>query len=911
VQTGLRRVLQLLLFGLFGVIAGGTPAAHAQATSATVQGVVTDNQGAVLPGVTVTVTNAETGLARDVVSTEAGFYRVAALPPGTYTIAAALEGFAAYNRTGLVLTVGQTAAIDIPLALAGVTEAVTISAETPLIDTTSNALGTTVTKAQLDDLPLAGRDFATLARLAPGVTGVGGGGISAGGQLTRNNSIVVDGASNDEQGIAGTRGSFSLESVREYVIYTNQFAAEHGLATGALVNVVTRSGTNNLEGRLFAFHRDDSLDARNPFSKAQGSGNAPFSEQRYGGFLGGPILKNVWHYFGSYEGQRNETTNVVTSPLVPVNDREFPENNNRDQYFFKSDYELPRNHRLSGRWRYDQSKAKGQGIGGLNPRERGNDQKQKYQDGLATLTSILSPRTVNEARVMVATLSTYWTVEGYADPNGVSISRPSINQGKANNMPQGWDSVRYQIIDTLSHTLGRHELKAGVDIQLDDQNTYFLGNKDGTFTFRTDAPFDPNDRSTYPFQFTQTIGDWYDPRKNEIYSGFIQDTWRATNRLTVNAGLRYDTETIFAKARAVNVDQDLDNVAPRVGATWTATEDGRTVVRGGFGIYYDQGFNNISGNISNSARSTNVTVLNPGFPDPYAGGTIAATKPSITIAAPSIDTPSTRTASVGLRRELRPGLAVSVDGVRTLGYDLFNALDLNAPLPGASTRPNTDYLRILQYQTTGRSWTNSLLVSLERRSGKGPTFNVSYTLSDAVRDVEDFGFVPQDSYNSAAEKAAASNDRRHQIVASAVWSLPFGFQAAGLLQARSGLPWNVTTGSDNNGDQSVNDRPDLADPNGDPESKTTYNANFTGRVGNLGRNANRGPSFVQLDLRLSKFVRVSRYSFEGFVEAFNALNHANLGLPNGTLTSSTFGKPTGLASGATPRQVELGFRFNF
>ncbi len=116
---------------------------------------------------------------------------------------------------------------------------------------------------------------------------------------------------------------------------------------GALVNVVTRSGTNNLEGRLFAFHRDDSLDARNPFSKAQGSGNAPFSEQRAGGFLGGPFVKNTWHYFGSYEGQRNETTNVITSPLVPVDQREFPENNSRDQYFFKSDYELPRNHRLS------------------------------------------------------------------------------------------------------------------------------------------------------------------------------------------------------------------------------------------------------------------------------------------------------------------------------------------------------------------------------------------------------------------------------------------------------------------------------------------------------------------------------------------------------------------------------------
>lgn len=158
---------------------------------------------------------------------------------------------------------------------------------------------------------------------------------------------------------------------------------------------------------------------------------------------------------------------------------------------------------------------------------------------------MISSKTVNEARVLVGTLYTYWTVDRYSDPFAVSISRPSINLGKANNMPQGWDSVRYQLIDTLSHTIGRHDFKAGVDLQLDDQHTYFLGNKDGTFTFRTDAPFDPNDRSTYPFQYTRTMGDWYDPRKNEIYSGFVQDTWRAHDRLTLNLGVRSNSRRDF------------------------------------------------------------------------------------------------------------------------------------------------------------------------------------------------------------------------------------------------------------------------------------------------------------------------------------------------------------------------------
>jgi hypothetical protein len=887
-------------------------AVSAQVSSAILQGVVTDAQAAVLPGVTVTITNVDTGLTRDALSDAAGFFRVTALPPGPYTIQAKLDGFASYSRTGLLLTIGQTVTVDIALTLASLTEAVVVQGSTPIVDTSSNALSTTVNQAQLDDLPLAGRDFQSLANLAPGVTGVGGGGINAGGQLNRNNSVVVDGTSNDEQGIAGSRGSFSLESVREYVVYTNQFAAEFGQASGAIVNVVSRSGTNKVEGRVFAFDRDDALDAQNPFSKAQNSGKAPFYEFRGGGFLGGPVVKNRWHYFTSYEGLKNETTSVVTSPLVPVDQREVPLKNTRNQFFFKTDYQFPRNNRMELRYRRDANLQTGLGVGGLNPRERGYDNDNRYSDGVLSMTSLLSSRTVNEARVLVGKLYTFYLVDSYADPTGVSISRPSINLGKANNMPQGWWSTRVQIVDTLSHAVGRHEFKTGVDIQLDDQDTYFLGNKDGTFTFRTDAPFDANNQATYPFQYTQTIGDWYDPRKNQMYSAFAQDTWRVDERVTLTLGVRFDTETIFSKAKAIVVDQDLNNFAPRLGVVWTPFAGGRTVVRGGFGLYYDQGFNNISGNISNSARSTAVTVLNPGYPDPYAGGTISPTKPSLTVAAPVIDTPSTRTLSAGVRRELASGFAVGVDYVRALGYQLFNAIDTNAPLPGTAVRPNANYLRIVQYETTGRSWSNALLMSVERRLGRGPLVNASYTLSRQVRTVEDFGFTPADSFNRPAEQALANNNRANQFVASVVWPLPYGLQAAGLVQARSGLPWTVTTGSDNNGDANINDRPDIVNPNGDPASKTTYSSAFTGRAGNLGRNTNTGPAFAQVDLRLSKFIKFGgRYSFEGFVEAFNLFNRGNLGIPNGTLTSALFGQPTALAMNAAPRQIELGFRFNF
>ena len=285
------------------------------------------------------------------------------------------------------------------------------------------------------------------------MTGVGGGGINAGGQLSRNNSVIVDGASNDEQAVAGERGSFSLEAVREYVVYTNQFAAEYGQASGALVNVVTRSGTNNLNGRVFAFHRDDAFDAQNPFSKAQQSGKAPFSESRIGGFLGGPFARDAWHYFGSYEGLRNETTNVVTSPLVPVSEREFPRDDLTNQYFFKSEYRFTSNQLLSARYRLDDAHNNGQGIGGLNLIERGYDYTARHQDAVASFTSVISPRTVNELRVLYGRVHRIYSVDRFADPLGVTINRPSGNFGKASNMPQGWDSIRYQV---SQHAVAHH-----------------------------------------------------------------------------------------------------------------------------------------------------------------------------------------------------------------------------------------------------------------------------------------------------------------------------------------------------------------------------------------------------------------------------------------------------------------------
>jgi hypothetical protein len=279
-----------------------------------------------------------------------------------------------------------------------------------------------------------------------------------------------------------------------------------------------------------------------------------------------------------------------------------------------------------------------------------------------------------------------------------------------------------------------------------------------------------------------------------------------------------------------------------------------------------------------------------------------------------VKTPVTRQLSLGVKRELFAGVAASIDYVNTRGRHLYNAPDINAPHPATVLRPDPAFLRITQYQTTGNSWYNGLQMGVERRGGRGPQIGVSYTLSKQVRDVEDFGFTAQDNYNRAAEKAPANNDRRHQLVTNVVWALPADFQIGLFTQARSALPFNITTGVDNNRDTTINDRPDLANPSGDPRDRATYDANFTGRVGNLPRNFGRGSAYFEAHLRVSKFIRlpgVHIKRLEVFGEALNVTNNVNLGTPNGNLRSAAFGRSTGLASGASPRQIELGIRVDF
>jgi hypothetical protein len=898
-------VLGSVLLAVFLVF--GSAPVLAQSTGSAIQGTVTDEQGAVMPGASVVVANVQTGWTRDVITDERGWYRATAITPGDYEVRVTLQGFATQIRRGLTVTIGQEATVNVALRVANIEESVTVTGAAPLVETTRSTLGTTVTRDSLDNLPLITRNFAGLATLAPGVTGVGGGGVTAQGQTDRSNSYMVDGVSNDQIVTAGNRGGFSLEAVREFAVMTNQFSAEYGLSSGAVFTVITRSGTNDLSGRAFVFHRGDGLDAQNPFSKAQGSGKAPFSQQRFGGFLGGPIVRDRLHYFGSYEGSRQRETSVITASIVPLADRETPNPSDGHNAFIKLDNRLNDQHSVTLRYRADKNRSTGNGIGGLNTRERGTNSDSLVQDIVGNFTTILSSRALNEFRFQFGRHSTWTDTEGWSTAGMPEINRPTSRLGKAYNQPQGRNENRLQFINNMTYTLASHDLKAGADISIIRAPTFFPRNGDGTFQFTTDRPFDPNDLTTYPTQFTQSIADPNVNLDDNIYAFFLQDTWRVRTDLTLSMGIRYDREDAFS--RITGVPDDTNNFAPRLGVIWDPFKNGRTAIRGGYGLYIDQVFLNPPLNVVLAQRANDVTIVNPGYPDPFTRGTVQSATPSISVASDNIRTPESRSVSLGVKRELFSGVALSADGVYSRGYNQFNNRDLNPRDPVTGLRPDPRYLRITQYETEGNAWYSALLMSLERRGGRGPGFGVSYTLAKAIRDVEGFLFLAQDQLNPAAEKSLASNNRTHQVVGRMNWMMPGGVQLAGILQYRSGSPWNVTTGRDSNGDTEQNDRPDLVNPNGDRYDRSTYYGDFNGRVGNLGRNANIGPSFVTLDARVSKVFEVQGLKFEGFVEAFNATNKVNFSSPQGNLRSSAFGTSTSIQG--NQRQIELGFRIDF
>jgi Carboxypeptidase regulatory-like domain/TonB dependent receptor-like, beta-barrel len=674
-----------LLFVWIALWSASIPAAaQSRATTADLVGVVTDSSHALLPGATVTATNLDTNLTRSVVTGVDGRYMIPVLPPGTYRVTAELPGFAADSRASVPLELGTTATVDFTLQVAGQAEKIDVTADLPVIDTQRTAVATVVSQQQIESLPINGRNFISFSVITPGVStdqtpqqgAPATSGLTFAGQRARANNITVDGLDNNDITSGSVRAVFSQEAVREFQVITNSFPAEFGKASGGVVNIVTRSGTNRPSGNAFFYFRDESLNAKNHFEKFLPDGSridrekAPFSQKQFGGILGGPLVKDRTFYFVSYERLDATPSNFVTiddttpvavpgssvvrTPKAILEAAGFPVEVGHVSYDLRSDallgkvdHQIDPNHRLSFRYTYgDALNENTEPFGGQVARSRAASLDSRDNMFAVSHTAVFSSRLVNEARFQFArrdqaVLSLDPTCGGPCerdDQGGPTLEVIGVaSVGRQRFTPQPRVNDRYQILDTVSYFTGRHQIKAGIDFNYIDHRDQSLPlHFGGRYIFQplpAIAGVLPVPISSIqavalglPAAYIQGYGDPSVPYGYRDLSLFVQDDWRVTDRLTVKGGLRYQNQywpdfeySVAGYPGAYGFPADNNNLAPRVAASWQPFGDGRTTVHGAYGLFFD---NHISG-MAGIARTVNGedkvrTLLLP-FPQSLAG----------------------------------------------------------------------------------------------------------------------------------------------------------------------------------------------------------------------------------------------------------------------------------------------------
>jgi outer membrane receptor protein involved in Fe transport len=958
--TPLRSALCRLGLGL-AVCLGLSTAVAAQTTMATIRGKIADEQNALLPGVAVTARALDTNLTRTVTTGDSGAYFLPNLPAGKYELTAALDGFVTAKREALVLTVGQEATIDLALKVGGVSEVITVSGQGALLETTQHTLGTVINNQQIDALPTVGRDFSALALLSPGVQpGVGGNGdtLAFSGQRGYSNGIFVDGASNEMQYYGNQASSFPQDWIQEFQVMTNSFAAEFGTASGGLLNVITRSGSNRFTGRGYGFFRNNKWDAA-PYAGFFQNGKPvyedeapPLDQKRWGGFFGGPIMTNKLFFFAGLERLDSDSSRVLgisdywrnrgLQTVLPATTTDTP-------YILKGDAQVNDSNRVSLRFDHSKKLLYGLTNGPLDVAERTETFGGPSYNIVGNWTSTLTNTSFNELRVFFGSNKPPITCDksGTGGPEQLAKARPGTYAGVlypgANfgcTVFTGLEGEQnLQFIDNYSFIKGAHQFKVGGQAAQVHTIDDIVNFHDGQWTHSTDVVFDINNPVSWPDAFTGNVGGTTADTKLWNYAFFAQDTWRASNSLTLNFGLRYDLDQsvkggndlvdnknsrIMAQLgggpKVTKTDVDKNNWAPRFGLTWKPSETKPLTVRGSAGLFYDQNHNNFNAiYIINSLLSDGIISLDANTPaqNPFynaadpAGSALTLRRylaqnypffPDVSIAPQvkaglnlldvNLQVPYTAQYSGGFTYDLASNVSLQVDYVHTHGYDQLLFVDTNAVLQGNTiVRPDTRFLGTGTLENLGWIKYNGLQSELKYRFRNAGTLGVAYTLAKTTSNftASIFGGSPTQNalqngqFNLSEDEGPDNADRRHNLVINGAYTLPVDIQLAGIWTFRSAAPWTVSTTQQLDADP-FRDRPEP-------------------------RNSRRGDDLNTVDFRLSKSFRIGpRLRVAGFWELFNAFNTDNFAAFAGSLQSSSFGLPI---SAYDKRRQQLGFRVDF
>ncbi|HEY6190378.1 MAG TPA: carboxypeptidase regulatory-like domain-containing protein [Pyrinomonadaceae bacterium] len=864
-----------------------------QQSLGTLRGQVSDEFGGLIVGANVTVADAS-GVERAATTDNEGRYAFTGLAPGRYTLRAQAPGFAAFENTEVEVSAGRTEPFNIALSVTIEQVEVTVAPEADLSTDPENNAGAVVLRgADLDTLP---DDPDDLAEALQALAGPGSG--QEGGQF------FIDGFSNGRLP--------PKESIREIRINRNPFSAEYDRVGFGRIEIFTKPGTDKFRGQAFFNFSDESLNSRNPFAPTR----APFQARRFGGNLSGPIIARRASFFIDF--QRNETDDNDVINAIILNPALLPEQfgqtvltpARRTTFSPRIDYQLNKNNTLMARYTYQRATALNSGVGDFSLLSRAYNTESTEQTVQLTETAIINQSVINETRFQYARERSRQT-GGNQQPT-IRVLEAFTGGGAQVGLSFN-NQDRFELSNYTSWTMGKHSLKAGARLRSVRLRDVSPQNFSGTFTFAgglapqldadnrivNDAGGNPvlipitsieRYRRTLffqqpqfgltpaqvralgggPTQFSIAGGDPEADVSQVDFGPFFQDDWRVRPDLTLSMGLRYETQS--------NIHSNL-NFAPRVAFAWSPRVAGqqgqqRTVIRGGFGIFYQRFAENLTlqsnrfnGENQQQFVITTQTAGGPAILDLFPSVPTVAQLSAFRIpqtrrvVADDLQAPYTMQAAISFEHQLPYRTTLSINFIAARTLHALRSRNINAPVPGTGlppVRPFGDVGNIFQYESSGRFNQTQLVVSANNRLSNRFTVFATYTWNRARSDTDGVGTFPINQYDTSGEYGRAAQDIRHTFsIRSTISALPWGLRLSPVISANSGRPFNITTGRDTNGDTLFNERPafatDLTKPGVVQTRFGAFDPNpVPGQSLIIPRNYGTGPSFFTVDLRLGK-----------------------------------------------------------
>jgi Carboxypeptidase regulatory-like domain/TonB dependent receptor-like, beta-barrel len=915
------------------------PGGRAQTSlvGAALDGFVSDSAGARLPQVTVTVLDPGRRRVRQAVTSADGSFQIEELPPGTYQLSVSQRGFAPYLHSGLQLELGTTTHLEIVLRLAGVTTQVTVSAPPPPIDPAQTAVSSSIDRERIEELPVESRNYLNFALLAPGVAAsaqqpgkrslapLPDSGFTFGGLRGRSNTVSIDGLDNNDEYVGSSRTELSLETVQEFEVVNAGLSAEVGGASGGSINVVTRTGANDLHGDAFLFVQNGALDARDPFQSERAQPD--LRRYRMGLALGGPLVRDRTFYYAAFEQESHHSLeDSLVSPAVAASVNgilaarafsELPTGRLTEGYFpaaraeteasAKVNHQLTPGNALMLRYAFTNNREAGDAFntaGWTDASARGSSFTLD-QAVAGAWTTVFGAQSVGDLRFQLAgrraTLRTNDAAGPGVDIAGlVEFGRPYLGNGTRTER-------HAQVNYSFTRGQGRHIWKAGATVNHVGEDSAMADGFGGTYMFTSLADF----AAGRPNEFRQAFGVIGLDYGVTSLGAFFTDHWKAARKLAVDLGVRYDTERLPGGFR-----QDVNNLSPRIGLAYHPAR--RWLLRAGYGIFYDRYvLAALNRPLQKDGAGAFEQVLTgaAAISAWQAGGSLHAPAAGVPLSIYTADaglaTPYSQQANLSLQHQLARNLTITATYLLVRGVKLSRTRNLAFPQTAGGPTAVSGWADIYQLEDSASSTYHGVSLSLNRRMSDELEFSGSYSFSKTLDDASDFYEQPQNPWNLRAERALSRQDQRHRLVFNALWELPAGqtdhgqasrnwvarawehLEVAPIVTVESGRPADPLTGADSNG---------------------SHPWPLSARPPGFGRNSLETPLTADIDLRILKYFPFGETAHLDVVaEAFNLLNRANVAQINAVYGEGLMAQPGFLqplaGEGARRLQFSLDYEF--